>query len=139
MATGVEGMEWRMVPAACADGCMLAQARQMLATAQKLVGRTANGEIVSQALWCDQGGHAFSARDPKSEHWERQVTDPKTHEKTTIPWDVCGEHMAQIDNRLAQMEAEQAARSASQLPANSQYNVPPSRYEAPPPEDYPRG
>jgi hypothetical protein len=87
---------------------MLAQARTMLAQAQQLVGRTVKGEIVSQALWCDQGNHAFSGRDPKSEHWERKVKNADG-ELITIPWDVCGEHIAAINNRLAAIEAEVAA------------------------------
>ncbi len=101
----VEGHEWCLVPHECAGGCKLAEARKLLASAQKLVGRTAEGAIVSQALWCDQGGHAFSARDPKAEHWERQGQNDKG-EKITIPWDVCGEHMAAINARMAAIEAE---------------------------------
>jgi hypothetical protein len=93
----------------------------MLIQAERLVGRTANGEIVSQALWCDQGGHAFSARDPKSEHWARTVTDPKTGEKAEVPWDVCGLHMAAIDSRLAQLEAEAAAPPAPRQPPQRGY------------------
>ena len=116
------GDNWALVPEWCKDGCQLSQARAMLAQAEKLVGRTKEGKIMSQALWCDQGQHAFSARDPKSEHWERQATDPKTGEKIVVPWDVCGDHMAAIDNRLAQMEAERAAATAAgQLPARQPY------------------
>jgi len=84
---------------------MLPEARRMLAAAERLAGRTREGKIVSQALWCDQGDHPFSARDPKAEHWERQVKgdDGQT---VIVPWDVCGKHMAAINNRLAQIEAE---------------------------------
>lgn len=102
------GENWALVPEWCKDGCQVATARQMLAAAEKLVGRRMNGEIVSQALWCDQGNHPFSARDPKSEHWERQVTNDKG-EKQTVPWDVCGKCMTGINNRLAAIEAEVAA------------------------------
>ena len=84
----------------CDGGCQLQRAQQMMMQAQdvlnraaRLAGRTENGEIVSQALWCDQGNHAFSARDPKSEHWERHVKNDDG-ETVTIPWDVCGPHLA---------------------------------------------
>lgn len=102
----VRGVDWALVPAECQPGCKLAEARKLLAQAQKLAGRTAEGEIVSQALWCDQGEHAFSARDPKAEHWERQGTDPATGKKVTVPWDVCGTHMDAINKRMAAIEAE---------------------------------
>jgi hypothetical protein len=99
----------------CADGCRLDQARQlhreaqgMLNQAQKLAGRTTEGKIMSQALWCDQGDHPFSARDPKAEHWERNGTG-KDGSKVMIPWDVCGKHMEAINGRLAAMEAEMGA------------------------------
>ena len=88
----------------------------MLATAEKLIGRRANGEIVSQALWCDQGNHPFSARDPKSEHWERQITNA-AGEKQTVPWDVCGQCMTGINNRMAALEAEVAAAPPPQYTA----------------------
>jgi hypothetical protein len=92
-------------PQCAAGGCKLPEARRLLVAAEKLTGRATNGEIVSQALWCDQGNHAFSARDLKSEHWERQVKDAKGV-TIVVPWDVCGDHMMGINNRLAALEAE---------------------------------
>ncbi len=89
-------------PHACRDGCQLAQAQNTLAQAQTLIaqaeqmrGRTINGEItMSQALWCDAGEHAFSARDPKREHWQRTVWDGDDRQ-VEIPWDVCSQHVQQ--------------------------------------------
>jgi hypothetical protein len=71
------------------------QAKQMLDQAEKMTGRTVTGEIVSQALWCDQGNHSFSARDLKAEHWERQIKDGGGN-RITIPWDVCGTCLAKM-------------------------------------------
>lgn len=108
----VAGHDWALVPEECKAGCKLAEARALLAAAEKLVGKTIKGETVSQALWCDQGGHAFSARDPKSEHWTREVKNDKG-EIVSVPWDVCGQHMSAINNRLAALEAEIAHGDAT--------------------------
>lgn len=74
---------------------LYAQAQGMLDQAQKMTGRTAEGEIMSQALWCDQGTHAFSARDLKAEHWERRIKDGDGN-SIVIPWDVCGACLAKM-------------------------------------------
>jgi hypothetical protein len=68
---------------------LYAQAQRMLEQAQRISGRTTEGKIVSQALWCDAGEHAFSGRDPKSERWDRTMKNEKG-ETVTVPWDVCG-------------------------------------------------
>lgn len=120
--------DWRRVPKACMDGCQLTEARKLLVTAERLVGRTTEGKTVSQALWCDQGDHAFSARDPKSEHWERQVKNDKG-ENVTVPWDVCGQHVAAINERLAAMDAEVQQRAkapAAQIPPADSPGVAPN-------------
>jgi hypothetical protein len=103
-------------PQCAVGGCKLPDARKLLAAAERLAGKNARGEIVSQALWCDQGGHAFSARDPQAEHWERQVKNDKG-EPVVIPWDVCGRHMAGINTRLAAMEREIETGHDSAAPA----------------------
>jgi hypothetical protein len=103
-------------PQCAAGGCKLPDARKLLAAAERLAGKNARGEIVSQALWCDQGGHAFSARDPQAEHWERQAKD-KDGATVTIPWDVCGEHMTALNSRLAAMEREIGSGSDHPAPA----------------------
>jgi len=72
-------------------------AERMLGQAQQLTGHTPQGEHVSQALWCDAGEHAFSARDPKAERWDRTMKNEEG-EPVTIPWDVCGECLAGTGN-----------------------------------------
>lgn len=114
---------WIRAPMACRDGCKLADARKMLAQAERLVGRSREGKPVSQALWCDQGNHPFSARDPKAEHWERQVKND-AGETITVPWDVCGRCMGGINQRLATMEQEIAAQQ--QQPAAAPAVLPPA-------------
>jgi len=85
------------------SGCQLAAARVLLVQAQqmaeyadraldgaqRLAGRTTEGERMSACLWCDAGEHPFSARDPESEVWKRKIktSDGQTVE---IDWDVCG-------------------------------------------------
>lgn len=89
-------------PHPCRAACQMEQARTLYARAQavldqaqRLAGRTTEGEPVSQALWCDQGNHAFSARDLKAEHWERRVKD-SDGQPIVIPWDVCGTCLAKM-------------------------------------------
>lgn len=115
LSAAVDAIELREViasltPQCATTGCKLREAQAILTQAERLVGKNSRGEIVSQALWCDQGDHAFSARDPKAEHWERQATDPDSGKKVTVPWDVCGQHMQAINGRLAQIEAEVTSR-----------------------------
>lgn len=66
------------------------QAEHILEQARSLAGHSETGETVSQALWCDAGEHAFSARDPKRENWQRTMRNEEG-EEVTVPWDVCGE------------------------------------------------
>lgn len=69
----------------------LTRAQELLAEAERLRGQDANGRtIMSQALWCDAGEHAFSARDPKREHWQRTLRGDDG-EEIQIPWDVCSQ------------------------------------------------
>lgn len=48
---------------------------------------------MSQAIWCDQGGHAFSAKDPDREHYtsSRQVKEGNIVQQVTAELDICGE------------------------------------------------
>lgn len=106
-----------------ASGCQLQKAQTIFTQAQKaleqmerLAGRTREGKPLSQALWCDAGEHAFSARDPKSERWERQV---KNDEGTTItiPWDVCGECLGGMGTPGFNMK-ERSAIMRGEMPAS---------------------
>lgn len=47
---------------------------------------------MSQALWCDKGGHAFSAKDPDREHYTstRNVTNGNITTQMTAELDICG-------------------------------------------------
>lgn len=49
-------------------------------------------EQVSQAIWCDKGGHAFSAKDPDREHYTstRNVQDGQIVKQVTAELDICG-------------------------------------------------
>lgn len=101
----------RMHPQCAASGCLLPEARRLLATAQE-IAKMKERTPVSQALWCDQGNHPFSARDPKKEHWDREGPNPAykpgsdRDETIKIPWDVCGNCVGQINARMAAIEAE---------------------------------
>lgn len=101
----------RLHPQCVASGCLLPEARRLLATAQE-IARQKGRTPVSQALWCDQGNHSFSSRDPKREHWDREVPNPSykpggdSDEMLKIPWDVCGACVAQINVRMAAIENE---------------------------------
>lgn len=47
---------------------------------------------MSQALWCDKGGHAFSAKDPDKEHYTstRSVPNGNLVQQVTAELDICG-------------------------------------------------
>lgn len=47
---------------------------------------------MSQALWCDKGAHAFSAKDPDREHYTstRNVKDGNIVTQVTAELDICG-------------------------------------------------
>lgn len=47
---------------------------------------------MSQALWCDQGGHAFSSKDPGKRHFSetRTVDDGYRVSQVTADMDICG-------------------------------------------------
>jgi hypothetical protein len=68
----------------------LNQAQNLIRRAEEMRGRSLDGKVImSQALWCDAGEHAFTSRDPKREHWQRTLRD-ENGEEIEIPWDVCG-------------------------------------------------
>jgi hypothetical protein len=47
---------------------------------------------MSQAVWCDQGGHAFSSKDPGKRHFSetRTVDDGFRVSQVTADMDICG-------------------------------------------------
>jgi hypothetical protein len=47
---------------------------------------------MSQALWCDKGGHAFSSKDPGKRHFSetRSVDDGYRVSQVTADMDICG-------------------------------------------------
>lgn len=47
---------------------------------------------MSQALWCDKGGHAFSAKDPDREHYTstKSITEGQRVTQVTAELDICG-------------------------------------------------
>lgn len=70
-------------------GCQFGQAGTLLAAARTIVenGRRSN---MSSALWCDQGGHAFSERDPGRQRISITVLDENEEEKQEAR-DFCGD------------------------------------------------
>lgn len=74
--------------ACAAGGCMLGSAAGLLQQARDVIesnGRTG----MSAALWCDQGGHAFSERDPGRQRISVTVLDDEGEEKQEAR-DLCG-------------------------------------------------
>ena len=54
-------------------------------------------ESMSQAIWCDKGDHAFSAKDPGREHYTstRNVTEGSRVTQRTVEMDICGRCMSE--------------------------------------------
>jgi hypothetical protein len=86
------------------NGCQIVMANQILGQAQKameqarvmeertqaILNRQGKKEMtVSAALWCDQGGHAFSERDPERQEFTRASYDADGHRVESV-FSVCG-------------------------------------------------
>jgi len=69
-------------------GCQLHAAQRTLDQAREII-ETRNH--MSQALWCDQGGHAFSERDPGRQRITVNTLDEVTDQETQVSKDFCGE------------------------------------------------
>jgi hypothetical protein len=76
--------------AAClSGGCMIGGARSLLNQARQVIEQTSRSSM-SAALWCDQGGHAFSERDPGRQRIRVNVLDDNEQE-TEVAKDFCGD------------------------------------------------
>lgn len=75
---------------------ILEQARQE--TERAIAIRNEAKRLMSTALWCDPGDHAYSAKDPDQNQFERRYTDPKTREEKYETVNVCGAHMGEVFN-----------------------------------------
>lgn len=79
---------------ACAGGqCMIGSARAFLVQAQQAIEQTSRSSM-SVALWCDQGGHAFSERDPGRQRIKVNTLDDNEVE-VEVTKDFCGDCAAQ--------------------------------------------
>jgi len=76
-------------PSCAARGCMIGGAHEYLAKARELLEQNGRGNM-SAALWCDQGGHAFSERDPGRQRISVTVLDEDGDEQQEAR-DLCGE------------------------------------------------
>lgn len=74
----------------CQDrGCQYATAAGLLEAAGQALTE-GNREHMSQALWCDQGGHAFSERDPGRQRISVEILDDSGTEHSQFR-DLCGD------------------------------------------------
>ncbi len=71
-------------------GCQLTQAQQLAGQAAQVITQYRR-ERMSQALWCDATGHAFSERDPDRQRISISTLDEKTGEEKVEARDFCGE------------------------------------------------
>ncbi len=70
------------------DGCQFGRLASIASDAQYLLtGR----DHMSQALWCDQGGHAFSERDPGRQRISVNTLDSETDAEIQVTKDFCGQ------------------------------------------------
>lgn len=75
----------------CTNGrCQWWEAVQILAQAKEIIEEHTGRSRMSQALWCDQGGHAFSERDPGRQRISVQVLDDDGVEQAESR-DLCSE------------------------------------------------
>lgn len=79
-----------MANAACRAGCQLSQALSIARATENIISGLGRNSM-SQALWCDQGGHAFSERDPGRQRISVDVLNEDTEEIESETRDLCGE------------------------------------------------
>jgi len=75
----------------CVTGkCQYAAALDLLRQATAYVQDNTGRTNMSQALWCDQGGHAFSERDPGRQRISVAVLDEESGREIQESRDLCG-------------------------------------------------
>lgn len=84
-----DGYVYRAEPACLDSGCMLSAASGMLRQAQEII-RQNGRDGMSAALWCEQGGHAFSERDPGRQRISINTLDEEENE-VVVAKDFCGD------------------------------------------------
>ena len=87
------GGVWNAAPGCQRDGCQLRAAGAMVEAAQQMIKELGRSSM-SQALWCDAGGHAYSERDPGRQRVAITVLDDVTGEERQESRDFCGDHAA---------------------------------------------
>lgn len=70
-------------------GCQMAKSHEVASIAMAAIREMGVGSM-SQALWCDHGGHAFSERDPGRRRISMAVLDEDTGQEKTEMRDFCG-------------------------------------------------
>jgi hypothetical protein len=78
----------RASPLCDSEGCKLSTAQRILEQVQDVLE---SRNHMSVALWCDQGGHAFSERDPGRQRVTVNTLDEATDREVTVAKDFCGE------------------------------------------------
>lgn len=90
-----DSLVWGADESCARDGCQLrkalSDAQRMLAEARQIVTSGMRGNM-SQALWCDAGGHAFSERDPDRQRISISTLDEESGREVMESRDFCGEH-----------------------------------------------
>jgi hypothetical protein len=77
----------RVSPLCAGSGCQFSGAQQILNQAREVLE---SRDHMSAALWCDQGGHAFSERDPGRQRITVNTLDEETEREVQISKDFCG-------------------------------------------------
>ena len=78
----------RAAPLCQNGGCQLHTAQRTLDQARELFESRNN---MSVALWCDQGGHAFSERDPGRQRITVNTLDEVSDQEVQVSKDFCGD------------------------------------------------
>ena len=83
------GGVWNAAPGCQRDGCQLRATGAMVEAARQMIEEIGRSKM-SQALWCDAGGHAFSERDPGRQRISVTVLDEETDSEKMETRDFCG-------------------------------------------------
>lgn len=113
--------------AACAaGGCQFAAAQEIVATAEQIAAQMGRSGM-SQALWCDQGGHAFSERDPGRKRISMDTLDDDSGDLVKESRDFCGE--CAVKSGLTGARKTRPAAALTGFPSGSPSGSPPGAGE----------
>lgn len=110
-------------------GCQLARMQETLKASAAVLAEHLGRSHMSRAMWCDQGGHAFSEKDPGRQHLSMTiVADDGSGRELQEARDICGQCAA--DSGLLAARKTRPADAPAIAPADTPPPAQPAFYPA---------